>query len=151
MKKLLSILLIATLIVGCCSLSASAQEPQDILLSRTVEILDNGDSVVVELYKNAIQPRTGTSGHRTYTYYNSSGAQIWSVTVNGTFSYTYGVSSTATGASAVVNIYDSRASFQSKNAWTSGNTAWASGTVKYNGVQATRNAKISCDIYGNLY
>jgi len=151
MKKVISILFVAMFIAGCCSLSVLAVEPQDILLSRTVETLDNGDSIIVELYENAMQPRTGKSGFRTYTYRNAAGSDIWAVTVNGTFSYTYGVSSTATSASATVEIFNRNASFVSKNAYTSGNTATATGTVFYNASVMTRSVSVSCDKYGNLY
>lgn len=149
MKKVLSLLLVVSLLFGCFSISAFAAEPEDILLSRTVEVLDNGDTVVTELYENALQPRTGKTGHKTVTHYGSNGSAIWAVTVNGTFVYT-GVSSSATGSTATVNIYNSNAVYQSKNAWTSGNTAWASGTVKYDSVSATHNVNISCDKYGVL-
>lgn len=151
MKKFISVLLVFIFITSCCSLSVLAAEPRDILLSRTVETLDNGDSIIIELYENAMQSRTGASGHRTYTYRNSSGFDIWSVTVNGTFSYTYGVSSTATSSSAVVEIFSGNAHFVSKNAYTSGNTATATGTVTYNSVTTTRSVSVSCDKYGNLY
>ncbi len=150
MKKLIAVFLAGLLLISC-TVAASAKEPRDILISRTVEVLENGDSVVTELYENAIQPRTGKSGYKSYTHRNSGGTAIWKVTVTGTFTYNYGVSSTATGATATVNIYSGNAAFQSKNAWTSGNTAWASGTVVYDTVSTTRSVSISCDKYGNLY
>ncbi len=150
MKRFISALLAIFLFISC-TISISAKEPQDILVSRTVEVLENGDTIVTELYENAIQPRTGKSGHKTSTYQNAAGSNIWAITVNGTFSYTYGVSSTATGATATVHIYSDTAHFVSKNAYTSGNTATATGTVTYNSVTTTRSVSISCDIYGNLY
>lgn len=151
MKKFISIVLIFVIAVSCCSISVSAAENEDILLSRNVEVLANGDSITIELYKNAIQPRAGISGHRTFTYRNSAGTTIWNLTVNGTFLYNYGVSSTATDSSAVVNIYSNKADFISKNAYTSGNTAVATATVAYDTVSTTRSVSVSCDKYGNLY
>lgn len=151
MKKFLSIVLVIVFSVSCCSMSVSAAKNEDILLSRSVDVLANGDSITIELYKNAIQPRTGATGHRTFTYRNSSGTTIWDLTVNGTFSYNYGVSSTATNSSAVVNIYSNKADFISKNAYTSGNTATATATVAYDTVSTTRSVSVSCDKYGNLY
>ena len=151
MKKAISILLTALLLISLFSVSASAAEQQDILLSSTVEVLDNGDTVVTELYQSAVQSRTGASGHKTSTYYNSDGAAIWSVSVQGTFTYSYGVSSTATGASATVNIYNSNAKFIDKTAYTSGNTATASALSAYNSVTSARSVSVSCDKYGNLY
>ncbi len=151
MKKAISILLIILLTVSCCPFSAAAAEPEDILLSRTVEVLDNGDTVVTELYQDAVQPRTGKKGHKVFTYRNSSGAAVWDVTVDGTFTYRYGVSSTADSATATVNIYSDSAKFIRKNAYTSGNTATATGTVSYNSVPIARSVSVSCDIYGNLH
>lgn len=150
MKKFISVVLASLLFISC-TVFVSAKEPQDILVSRTVEVLENGDTIVTELYENAIQPRTGKSGHKDYTYRNSSGTAIWGVTVDGTFTYNYGVSSTATSATATVKIYSSNADFVSKNAYTSGNTATATGTVSYNASVMTRSVSVSCDKYGNLY
>lgn len=151
MKRVLSIILVAVLTVSFCSLSVSAEKADDVLLSKTVDTLDNGDTITVELYKSAVQPRTGTTGHRIMTYKNSAGSTIWTLTVNGTFTYDYGVSSTATASSAVVNIFSSNATYISKSAYTSGNTATATGTVRYNTVSTTRSVSVSCDKYGNLY
>lgn len=151
MRKWFLLLSIVVLLVCFGSFTVSAQEPKDVLISRTVEVLDNGDSIVIELYENAVQVRTGKSGYRTYTYRNSSGSAVWNLTVDGSFIYNYGVSSTATSATATVNIYNNNARFISKNAYTSGNTATATTTVAYNTVSTTRSVSVSCDIYGNLY
>ncbi len=149
MKKCLAFLAVAVLVACFCVFPVSAQGSQDVLVSRTEDVLDNGDSVVIELYESAAQLRTGKNGYKTLTYYNSGGSAIWAV--NGSFTYNYGVSSTATGASAVVEIFNSNATYISKNAYTSGNTATATGTVRYNTVSTTRSVSVSCDKYGNLY
>ena len=151
MKKAISILLTALLLISLFSFSASAAEQQDILLSKTVEVLENGERIVTELYQSAVQPRTGTSGHKTETYYGANNSVIWAVTVDGTFTYSYGVSSTATSAKATVNIYNSNAKFIDKTAYTSGNTATASALIAYNSVTSARSVSVSCDKYGNLY
>lgn len=151
MKKLLAMVLSVLLLISLCSTAAMAATREDTLLSRSEEILENGDYIVTELYKNAMQPRTGASGYSTSTYYNASGSAIWDVTVQGYFSYTYGVSSTATSATAYVNIYNSNASFVSKDAYTSGNTATATGTISYRSIPASRSVSVSCDKYGNIY
>lgn len=150
MKKVIFCLLVVAFYINCFALPVSAQEPRDMLLSRTVEVLDNGDSIVTELYLDAVQPRTGTKGYKTSTY-RANGVAVWDVTVNGAFTYNYGVSSTATGASATVVIHNSKAEFVSKNAYTSGNTATATATVAYNSVTTTRSVSVSCDKYGNLF
>lgn len=151
MKKLLAMFLSVLLLMGLCSTAAMAATREDTLLSRSEEILENGDYIVTEVYKNAVQPRTGASGYSTSTYYSASGTKIWDVTVQGYFSYTYGVSSTATSAEAYVTIYNNGATFVSKDAYTSGNTAIATGTVRHNLSVATRSVDVACDKYGNIY
>ena len=144
-----SLLLVLTLSVGA---SATENTDSNILLSRSVEILDNGDYIVTETYETATQPRASIkTGYRTSTYNNSDGTKIWDVTVQGTFSYSYGISSTATDAIAIVNIYNSNAEYRSKSAYTSGNTAYASATIVYKQYVTSRTVSISCDEYGNLY
>lgn len=149
MKKILSLLLVAVLLVSSLSIMAFAKGTEDTLLSRTVEVLDNGDTVITELYENAMQPRTGKKGHKVGTY-TSGGKEIWSVRVDGTFEYTYGVSSKATNATATVTIYEPNAAFVRKNSYVTTNKAIATAEVSYHGVSATRTVSISCDIYGNL-
>ncbi len=151
MKKLLAVVLSVVLLMGLCSTAALAATPEDTLLSRSEEILENGDYIVTEVYKNAVQPRTGASGYTTSTYRNASGDAIWDLTVQGYFSYTYGVSSTATSAEATVRIFNSNASFVSKNAYTSGNTAFATGSITYRSIPASNSVSVSCDKYGNIY
>lgn len=150
MKKVFSLLMTAVFLISVLSVCVSAKEAEDILLSRTVETLENGDVVTVELYESALQPRTWKTGYKVYTY-NSNGQAIWDLKVDGTFTYTYGVSSQATGAKATVRIYDSKASYVSKNAYTSGSTATATGTVTYMLSVITRSVSVSCDKYGNLF
>lgn len=149
MKKAVSLVLALLMIAALFTITVSAEESKGTLISQTVENLENGDYVVTELYESAIQPRTGKSGSKTSTYY-SGGTAIWAVTVQGTFTYTYGVSSSATGSTAYVNTYSSSATYIGKNAYYTGSTATASGTVKYNNVTNTRSVSVSCDKYGNL-
>lgn len=151
MKKLIFILSVCLLLLSIISIGASAEAPEVILQSRSVEVLENGDTFVTELYMPAVQPRTGATGYRTGTYYNASGSAIWAVTVNGSFTYNYGVSSKATSASATVQIYNNNATFLSKNAYTSGNTATATASVRYAAYTTNKSISVSCDVYGNLY
>ena len=148
MKKLSSIILVIV-IVAAFAFPASANEYS---VDRKVEYLSNGDYIVTELHaiNQAFLTRSTKSGNKTRTYYNAGGTRMWDVVVNGNFSYTYGVSSSATSSSAIVNIYHSGVNYVSKSAWTSGNTASASGTINYQGLQQSMTVSISCDNYGNL-
>lgn len=151
MKRFFSILLCTILALSLFTVSVSAQGQEDILLSREIEVLENGDSLVREVYLNAVQPLSGVSGHTSVTYRTASGKKMWGLFVYGSFTYTYGVSCSATSASAVVTLYDSGCKEVSKNAYTHGNTATATCSVQYGGVVTNGYADLSCDIYGNLY
>ena len=151
MKKLISIFLCVVLAFSILSVSVSAQESGDILLSQEVQILENGDMVTTEIYLNTAQPLTGISAHKDSTYSTASGKKMWALRVYGTFTYTYGVSSSATAAAAEIIIYDSGCKEVSKNAYTHGNTATATGSAQYGGAVTNWHVDLSCDIYGNLY
>lgn len=160
MKRVVSIFLATILLIGSLASVVGASEAPTVTKYSTIEYLENGDYIVTELAVDSSdtpiqvkdqETRATKTGYKTATYYNSAGTKIWSVTVTGTFSYTYGVSATATSSSATVNIFVSGATFKNKNAYTTGNTAIASGTVVYNGMSTTKSVSVSCDKYGNLY
>lgn len=150
MKKVVSAFLSLFLVFSVLSIGVSAQEPEDILLSREVEILENGDTITTEIYLNAVQPLTGISGHKRSTYSTASGKDMWAVIVNGTFNYTYGVSCEATYAGAIVELYDNGCKFISKNAYTHSNAATATCSVQYGGAVSNASVTLYCDIYGKL-
>ena len=106
---------------------------------------------VVTLDDPTIQSRAtySTSGSKLATYYNSSDTAIFGVKVTGTFTYT-GSTSKATNSVATVYIYDSSATYVSKSASYSGNTAYATGKAKYNYVTIPVSTSLSCDKNGNL-
>lgn len=160
MKRVISIILAAILLIGSLASVVGASEAPKITKYTSIEYLENGDYIVTELAVDSSDApfqvkekatRATKTGYKTATYYSSLGTKIWSVTVDGTFSYSSGVSATATGSSATVNIFVSGATFKNKNAYTTGNTAIASGTVVYNGMTTTKSVSVSCDKYGNVY
>lgn len=150
MKNFISLILCSLFFLSVFVVPASAIEREDILISSSKETLENGDYIVIEIYEHAIQPRSGKTGYNVTTYFNSGGTAIWDVVVQGTFTYNGSVSS-ATNATATVHLYNNNATFISKSSNYSGNTATATGTVRYNMSQVTRTARVSCDKNGNLY
>ncbi len=150
MKRFLAFVLTMLLLFSSFSMAAFAA-PVDKLISTTTEYFDDGSYVVTNVYENAIQPRTGKTGAKEATYYTANGSRVFVVTVNGTFSYVEAVTSAATGATATVSIYSNKASFVSKNAYTSGASAIATGTVNYSGDTITKTVTLTCDKYGNLF
>ena len=151
MKKVISVFLSVLLVVSLCSVGASAEGQQDILISRTEEVLENGDIVVTELYENAIQPRTGKSAYKTSTCIdNTTGGNVWTLKLDATFEYVAAVTSAATSATATVMIQNAAATFVSKDASYVDNIARGSGKVLYKGENTSRTLTITCDKYGNL-
>ncbi|MEY8312490.1 hypothetical protein AALA61_10975 [Oscillospiraceae bacterium 42-9] len=151
MKRIIAVLLCLIMFFALMVSPVSASEPKDMLVKRTIEILENGDVVTTEVYECAVQPRSGKNGYVTSTYVDATGRAIWMLTVTGSFTYN-GVSSRATSAEASVYINNTtKAKFVSKNAYTSGATATGTATVTYLDSRTTRSASVSCDKNGNLY
>lgn len=151
MRRTIFLFLSLMLFVLPISITASAAEAEMTVVSSSTEYLENGDYIVTTVCKNAIQPRSGTSGSKASTYYNSAGEKIFAVTVTGTFTYVYGSSVSATGASALVGVNHPDAQFISKNAYTSFHNAIGVGNVKYQGRPLSLTVTLSCDVYGGLH
>lgn len=150
MKKILSLLLCCSLLFAVATLPASAKAVPETPETRTVEYLPDGSYFVTELTRENSLLRSSQGGSKTSTYYNSNDVAIFAVTVHGSFTYSYGVSSSATSASCTVTTYSTSASFNSKDAWTSGKSAYGYGSVSYKGTNTGRTVSISRDSYGNL-
>ncbi len=151
MKKLVLVLLSFVLSAFCLTTpTAFAATQDDILIKQSVEMLDDGGTLISSLYECANQPRGGKTGYASATYKNALGTVMWKVTVTGTFTYN-GVTSSATDAEVSVSLYSDNVKFVSKNAYTSGASAIGTATVTYNASHTTRSATVSCDKNGNLY
>ncbi len=146
MKRFLSIILVALMLVSC-SIVASAEQVEP---KTEIEYFEDGSYTVTVLEETNSFARAAKSGQKVKTYYTASDEPVYSVTVTGTFSYTYGVSAEATASSVVVSLYKDAASLVSKSATYRNATAYASGTVSYLGYTRASTVSISCDIYGNL-
>ncbi len=156
MRKLVSVLLCVILCFSVCSLECSAVATEKVLISRSVETLENGEYIVTELYQTvrALQPLAEgreVQGSKTTKLYSPSNTLLWDLTVEGTFNCISGVSAKATGSNAVLKVYASNVHVVSRSANYSSNTATATGTVSYNSVKKTATVSISCDVHGNLY
>lgn len=156
MKRIIILILVFSMIVALFPATVAACDSNIDSGYSAIEYLENGDYIVTEFVANcprslsANSVQSTKSGAKIKTYYAADGTKIWNLTVNGSFSYTYGVSATATSASAIVNIYSPNATFVRKNAYTSGNAATATGTVRYGASDIYLTVSVSCDKYGNL-
>ena len=98
--------------------------------------------------------RDTVTGNKEYYQSDSNGNAICKATLTGSFSYN-GTSSSCTGASCNVTIYNSAWSTKSVNAYTSGNSAIADVTMERKFLFITLETLnfsivLSCDKYGNL-
>ncbi len=153
MKRTLIITLILSII--CCSalcIPASAVEATE--TKTTIEYLDNGDYIetIITYYETNTRAAT-KSGSKTTNYKNSSDEIMWSVTVNGTFTYN-GTTSSCTSVSRSAAAYDSSWSIKSSSCSKSGNCATATATATQKLIigskDYTQTVNLYCSPYGIL-
>ena len=130
--------------VSASSISSPKNKP-------VIEYLEDGSYIVTEWLDFAPSARSSTYRTKIATYYSGYGSSVFSVSLTGYFTYTYGSSARASSQSVSVNIYDNSASYISKSSSHSGATVYGSGTVSFGGVNRTVSLQISCDIYGNTH
>lgn len=121
---------------------------------KVVAVFEDGSYITEEIAVTQNRASGSKAGTKSHTYYAGDGTAKWKATLTGTFTYT-GTSSTCTGASCNVTIYDSAWYTISKSATKSGNMATASVTMgqKLLGItisQISTSLSITCDANGNL-
>lgn len=153
MKKLFysAIYFFCCCIIMVSSVSATDTDSPNLVINRTV--FSDGSYVIETISEcanvNTARSTNSKTGSKTAVYYDSSDVAIFGVKVTGSFEYN-GSTSEATNSVATVYIYDSSATYVSKSATYSGNTASATGKVKYNYVTIPLTTSLSCDKNGNL-
>lgn len=152
MKRFLSLLICCLLIGNIFALSVAAVESEDeeqIIISQTVENMGNDCYYIETIYVPAIQPyanaKTGTKTAECI----ASGRTIYTISVTGTFTYD-GSTSDATSAAVSISTHVASASILSRNAYTSGASAIATGSVSYLGLTLQKTVTLTCDKNGNL-
>ncbi len=153
MKRILSILLIITLVI-CCVFFTSISTSAAIISETTIELLDNGDYIeTVITYDQTLARASTKSGSKTANYKNSSGETLWSVTVTGTFSYD-GTTSSCTKVSHSAAAYSSGWSIKNSSSSKSGNTATANATATHKVLLISKDysmtVSLSCSPQGVL-
>ncbi|MBO5290709.1 MAG: hypothetical protein J6K64_06385 [Clostridia bacterium] len=130
MKRFIAITLSLIIILSAISFNASASygEIND-EITETI-YFEDGSYIVITLEETTYSRATNTkSGSKTYTYTNSDNEKQWSVTLNGTFTYT-GSTATCTNATISKVIYDDAWKFTSATTSKSGNKATGNITAK---------------------
>lgn len=165
MKRWISLICSILLFVGCFVIvpRVNAAEYERfgelILVSETVEYLEDGSSIITSVYEELVQTRSNLydkAGSKVYRYRNADGEVLWTLTVSGEFRVIEGASVTCTSASCSTAIYNDAWSCTRKSASPSGNQAVANGVFEMTVlgiVISTENVNVtlSCDPYGNLY
>ena len=157
MKKLFPIILVVILLIMPFSFTTFAEAPE-VIISETTEYFEDGSSVtttITQQINKVSRAVTTVSGSKVKTGRNSNGQIEYKFQVNGTFSVNVGISETCTavscGASELANGWSLDSSTTSK----SGNTASATGILKYKVLFVTTHTieiplSLSCDANGTL-
>ena len=147
-KRLLSVCVVC-LMVCLFSMTAMAA-PGDTLVSQYTKTYDDGSYAVISVYQETGKRGGPITGHKDYAYYD--GGLAWVFTVHGSFTYN-GSSATCTGASYTYSISNNAWSVAHANAYASGNTAYANGTMRRgsDGREIYPSVSISCSANGSLY
>jgi len=153
MKKIF-ITLLLTFIIFIPANNVSALEENN--ESSTFEYELNGNYYETTITYDNLLTRASNSvnGHKTTTCKSSSGKTLWSVTVNGTFTYN-GSTSSCTSASVSTSVVDGSWKIASKSSSKSGNTAKATATAHcyLNGNiidRQTKTVTLKCSASGKL-
>ena len=157
MKKTISIILTAIILVSLFSLTAYAQSSETVI-SETTEYFEDGSSVtttVTQITSNDLTRATKTiTGSKTKTVKNSDGDVLYKFKVTGTFTVNEGVSSTCTAVSCSASNLASGWSLVSSTKSKSGNKATATGVFEYTVLFISKTqettATLTCDKNGNL-
>lgn len=148
MKKLVSVLFIAVILIMCFALPVCAAERET--TARTVEYLEDGSYFVIEVTQSTPKARSGeTDGTKSITHYGPDETALWELDVYGRFTYN-GVTSTATSATATVYRYAANVTTLRKYAYTTGNSAFAWASIEHEGNVKTQTVSLSCDKNGRL-
>lgn len=162
MKRLLLFLLCSAFFFLTVATPAQAASPvrNSRIVSDYVETLEDGSYFHVTIseditssFSRSVQTK---SGSRIVTYHGADGTAAWQFTLNGTFRFAPGVSSSCSSSSYSISIYDSSWENTSASSSASGNQAIGNATfikkVLFLTIQ-TENISVSlaCDPYGNLY
>ena len=150
MKRMLSVILLAVLLIGIVPVEGRAAENGE-----TVLYFEDGSYLVIgDAVSKSARASGSVSGSKPYTYYDSNGSAQWKAVLNGSFTYN-GSSATCTSSSTDISIYDSTWSIWTNLAGKSGNTATATITMikKVLGIttqSVPANMTLKCDANGNL-
>lgn len=151
MKKCFAIWICILLISNTLALPVAATQTdcEQIILSQTIEYIDDECYFIETIYVPSIQPYRGSKTGTKVAECVSSGTTIYTLSVTGTFTYD-GTTADATSATCAIATHVPNATISSRNAYTSGASAIATGSVVYYGITLQKTVTLTCDKNGNL-
>ena len=152
MKRVLSFFILFCFLFNICSLFCSADNKN----MNDIEYFEDGSYAITSIIVNHSLLSASNSITRTkkYEFFDSTNQLCWAAFLTASFTYN-GTTSSCTGASCDVTIYNNSWSTKSVNAYTSGYSAIAEVTIIRKLLFITVETKsfsitLSCDRYGNL-
>lgn len=150
MKRLFAISLIIILIL-CSVFCIPASAVEATKTETTIEYLDNGDYIETTITYFETNTRVATkSGSKKSEYKDGNGVTMWSVTVNGTFTYN-GTTSSCTSVSRSTTAPGTNWSIKSSSCTKSGNCASATATATHKGVLISKDYTLTVNLYCSPY
>lgn len=161
MKRLIAVFLSVCTLATLLVLPVAAESPlseSEILVSQSVEVLEDGFSIETLVYETPVHTRASTykkSGTKVYNLRNSSGDILWTFKLSGTFTVTTGTSAVCTAASHTYTITNDSWNYVSGSSYKSGNKAIGHGEFNRKLLLITVETKtcdvtLTCDVNGNL-
>lgn len=152
MKKLFTFALLAVLIFTMLPLNVFAAEAKE--SDAGIIYLEDGSYITVEIISMDTRATNTKTGSKIYRYRNSDGEEQWSITLQGTFTYT-GSSATCTASSASISIVNDNWYTVSKTVGKSGASAVGNVTMgkKWLGItvsEETVGMRLTCSASGTL-
>ena len=138
--------------------SLSQEADSNILISESVEYLEDGSYITTSMYKTPVLYRASTyeqPASKVLTYTDNNGKLHWKYTLSAVFTVNPGVSATCKMCAGTPSISDNSWSIVSNKPSRSGNKATGTITMKRTvlGVvtqNTTKTLTITCDANGNL-
>lgn len=151
MRKIISVLVVLTLVFACLPTNSCAAEANE---NQNIIAFEDGSYIEIVVEETISRATNTKSGHKTYTYYDSTDTIEWQAKLSASFTYT-GTTSSCTSASCTVTVYDSRWYEISNTTTRSGNAATTALTMgrKLLGITISKpeyTITLTCDKDGNL-
>ncbi len=156
MKKLLTAFIICCIFAICLTYPALAAQAETEETTLHIEHFDDGSYLVTTIGTTRSARASNTvSSWKAIDYYSSDDELNWSFYIYGTFTYSYGVSSTCISARCEAEIIDSTWQCSEKTATPDGASAFGRGVFDKKFLFITVNTKtvetyLTCDKYGNI-